>query len=463
MRLTFFGAAGEVTGSKHLVEFGEQRILLDCGMYQGPAREQGDRNRLPFPGSSITAILISHAHLDHVGLLPVLVKSGFTGPIISTAATRDLAELILLDAAKLQQQDAEYANRKRWPGSELVVPLYTAEDIPAVMQRWQVWPYANGSGIWHDVCPGIKAKLYDAGHILGSAVIVVTDGREAVAFTGDLGRQDTPLLNDPVVVHDPVATLIMESTYGGREHQPVHSVMGKLTELVQRVVARRGKIVVPAFSLGRTQELVYLLHELTDQGRIPRLPIYVDSPLASQITTVFTQHQQEYDAETKSDFRLPGEDPLIFRNLQYTHSVEDSKALNSMSGPLMIISASGMATGGRIMHHLANTLDDPKNMVLFTGYQAQGTVGRHIVERQPTVRLFGRSHPVRAEVATLNDLSAHADVNELSAYAAAITGVRNVYLVHGEPNRASVLQQRLQTDHPDWQVTIPTRGQTYDV
>ncbi len=438
-------------------------MLLDCGLFQGHQEASGKRNALAFDPTGVSAVVISHAHLDHIGLLPVLVKQGFTGPIFSTSATRDLAELILLDAAKLQEQDAAYARRKQWPGAELVVPLYTPDDILAVMARWRSLPYVHDQADWQPILPGVEVKLYDAGHILGSAVILVHSQDGSLAFSGDLGRTNAPLLRDPDPIREPIGTLILEATYGSREHRPVDSVKSELIRVIRQAIAQRGKIVVPAFSLGRTQELVYILHQLTDQGLIPRIPIYVDSPLASRITAVFTRHQRQYDAATKTDFRLPGEDPLIFRNLHYTHSVEESKALNSLPGPIMIISASGMATGGRILHHLANTISDPNTIVLFTGYQGQGTVGRHLVDGMKTVRLFGQSLPVRAEVAIINDLSAHADARELETYAAGLDGLRRIFLVHAEPDRAEALAQRLTTNHPNWQVTIPQIGQSFEI
>lgn len=463
MRLTFYGAAGGVTGSKHLVTFSSGQVLLDCGMEQGSADRGQPQDRLAFDVHKVSAVIVSHAHLDHIGLLPVLIKQGYRGRVYSTAATRDLSELILLDAAKLQQQDAEYAKRKGWPGAESIVPLYVPDDIPAVMERWEVLPHEHADSRWQAVAPGLEVKLYDAGHILGSAATTLRVDDRRLAYTGDLGRWQAPLLRDPSLIKDEVATLILESTYGVRRHHPVDSVYDRLVEIVRTAIARRGKIIVPAFSLGRTQELVYILHHLTDQGGLPRLPIYVDSPLAGRVTEVFIRHQQEYDGATATDFRLPGENPLAFRNLHYTHSVEESKALNSTPGPLMIISASGMATGGRVMHHLANSLADPKNIILFTGYQAAGTVGRSLVDGARSLHLFGRNVTVRARVETVNDLSAHADADELERYAAAIRGLKNVFLVHGEVDRAAALREYLRQRHPAWEITVPRIGQSFEV
>lgn len=464
MRITFCGAAGEVTGSQHLLDLGGHRILLDCGLHQGRHQDMSERNgKFQFDPASIEAVIVSHAHLDHVGLLPVLIKNGYRGKIFSTGATRDLAEQILLDAAKLQQQEADYANRHKLDEAPFVQPLYGQDHIPPVMDRWERLPYMHDDPRWQSVVPGVEVKLYDAGHILGSAVTVVQSGGERIAFTGDLGRWGAPLLRDPQTITDEVNTLISEATYGDRLHHPIASVHQQLVDIVKATVAQQGKIIVPAFSLGRTQELVYILHQLTDRGMIPRLPIYVDSPLASRITEVFEQHQRDYDQQSHTDFTELGEDPLIFRNLQYTGSVEESKSLNLKPGPMMIISASGMANGGRVMHHLKNNLSDAKNTILFTGYQAAHTDGRALVEGAKHLRLFGQTVPVAASIAIVNDLSAHADANELEQYAASIPGLQNVFLVHAEPDRAQQLQQRLQQHHVDWHVEIPHLGQVVEL
>jgi metallo-beta-lactamase family protein len=430
---------------------------LDCGLEQG--RDQSPhQDQLPFDAASISAVVISHAHLDHIGLLPVLVKQGFTGTIYSTGATKDLSEQILLDAAHLQEQDAAFAAKKRWEGWDKIQPLYTTDDIPPVMNQWQVLPYQFITPGWTTILPGVQVKLYDAGHILGSAVTVVQFDGIILAYTGDLGRYNAPLLRDPDPISDPVTDLIMESTYGTRLHHPVNTVNETLITVIQSAIARGGKIVVPAFSLGRTQEFVYILHKLTDEGRLPRIPIIVDSPLAGRITEVFTRHQRDYDVAAGEDFTQRGEDPLMFSNLRYTHTVEESKALNSETGPMLIISASGMASGGRVMHHLANSLADPKNTILFTGYQATGTMGRNIVSGAKQVHLFGRTIPVRAAITILNDLSAHADAAELERYAAAFTALQKIFLVHGEEDRAIGLRDSLLQRHPNWRVIVPHVG-----
>lgn len=457
LTITFCGAAGAVTGSKHLLNDGQQKVLLDCGLEQGKDQSP-HQDQLPFTAAEIKAVIISHAHLDHIGLLPVLVKQGFSGTIYSTGATKDLSEQILLDAAHLQEQDAAYAAKKRWEGWDKIQPLYIVNDIPPVMERWQELPYQFIKSGWTEILPGVQVKLYDAGHILGSEVTVVSMGGTTIAYTGDLGRYDAPLLRDPDPIVEVVPTLIMESTYGNRLHHPVSAINEQLINVVKNTSIRGGKIIVPAFSLGRTQEFVYILHKLTDEGKLLRVPIVVDSPLASRITEVFTKHQQDYDKAVGEDFSRKGEDPLLFGNLRYTHSVEESKALNTTPGPMIIISASGMASGGRVMHHLANNLADPKNTILFTGYQAVGTLGRSLVEGAKQVKMFGQHIPVRAEIAVLNDLSAHADAAELEKYAAAINGLQRVFLVHGEEDRAIALRDSLLIRHPQWKVIVPHVG-----
>ncbi|MBI3572984.1 MAG: MBL fold metallo-hydrolase [Candidatus Kerfeldbacteria bacterium] len=417
MKLTFYGAAKEVTGSKHLVDLAGSRILLDCGLFQGRRQETQERNQhVGFDPRTIDAVVVSHAHLDHVGWLPLLVKGGYSGAIYGTSATRDLAELILLDAAHIQVQDADYMNRHQYAEAPLHEPLYRPEDIPAVIKLWQPLTHAFLDPAWHRLTPTVECRLYDAGHILGSAAIVLR-GREAgqekvLVFTGDLGRHGAPLLRDPDPIDVPAQTLIMEATYGDRRHHPVESVKAQLVAVVRHAFAQGGKVVVPAFSLGRTQELVYLLHQLTDHGDIPRLPIFVDSPLSERITSVFEAHQRDYDKQTGLDFSRLGEDPLVFRNLTYVHSVEESKALNTLQGPAMILSASGMVTAGRIIHHLVNTIGSPKNTVLFTGYQAAHTLGRKLLSGAKTLDAYGQHIPVRAAATQLagRDSRSHSNV-----------------------------------------------------
>ncbi|MEX2054906.1 MAG: MBL fold metallo-hydrolase, partial [Candidatus Andersenbacteria bacterium] len=376
LKLTFFGGAGGVTGSKHLIENGTEKVLLDCGTFQG-LPDIRERNRsFPFPPDEITAVILSHAHLDHCGMLPLLVKRGFRGSIYATAATRDVAHCMLLDAASIEVQDAEYRATHHIGSPDDRVPLFTPEDIPATIDRFVTVPYARERDEWQTVTPTIKLKFYDAGHILGSAIAVLdittATGSRSLAYTGDIGLPATPLLADPEVPHEPIETMLIESTYGARTHDSQDKALERLASTINRVIERQGKIIIPAFALGRTQLFVYLLHKLTDEGHIPRLPMYVDSPLATRITQIFKQYGTLFDSTTGTDFPGAEHRPLMFRNLDYVESINESKALNSKPGPFIIVAASGMMTSGRVVHHLRHSINDPRNAVLITGYQAHG-------------------------------------------------------------------------------------------
>ncbi len=460
--ITFFGAAGGVTGSKHLLTVRDTRILLDCGLSQG-LPDTRERNRaLPFPPESISAVVISHAHLDHIGMLPLLVKRGFTGPIYATAATIAIAKHLLNDFAHLETQDAKYNERHHFGPPDAREPLVTPADIPPVMKQFVAISYARDNSDWRDIASGVRLKIYDSGHILGSAIIVIeatTAGSPTyLAYTGDLGPTNVPLLHDPEVPTEPITTLLLESTYGSRKHEPQAAAVDRLVEVITRVCARGGKIIVPAFALGRTQLLVYLLHKMIDEQRIPRFPIYVDSPLAESITDVFQAHARDFDTAATTDFKGAHHTPLLFRNLTYVSSVMESKALNAAHGPLMIISASGMMTGGRVVHHLRNAITDPNNAVLITGFQAIGTPGRALVEGAKEIDFFGERLPVKAEIILFNEFSAHADSVGLQKYAEAFPSLKHVALVHGEPHQADDLAQQLKAAHPEWQVDRPNEG-----
>lgn len=457
MKITSYGGAGGVTGSKHLVEIGDYRVLLDCGMFQGHRRESQRLNQqLPFDPTTINAVVLSHGHLDHCGMLPLLVKRGYQGRIYTTAGTRDVAEWILKDAAHIQAQDADYMNRHRIEGADSAAPLFDEADVAATMARFLPVPYVRDSGAWFTIAPNLHLKLYDAGHILGSAVTVL-EGQEAgrtvrLAFSGDLGRCNTPLLPDPEPITDEVSLLLLESTYGDRLHRPVAEAAERLVNIISRTATNGGKIIVPSFALGRTQELIYVLHQLTDAGRLPRIPIYVDSPLASNLTEVFVRHPENYDRESWQEFGSRGEPPLAFRNLRFVQTVDESKHLNQAAGPFLVISASGMCEAGRILHHLANGLEDEKNVILITGFQAQNTLGRRLVEGARDVRIFGKRYHVRARVEVLNEFSAHADAAELLHYAEHVPGLAQVLLVHGEPHGMESLAEHLRRAHPAWNV-----------
>ena len=468
MKITFYGAAGEVTGSKHVVEVGGKRVLLDCGTFQGKRSDSLAKNaamaaELP----TVDAVVLSHAHQDHCGLLPVLVKRGYAGKIFTTKSTAEITELMLTDSAHIQEQDYGFLQRHHMKLAEPSGPLYTAVDVAPTMARFETVPYQHSKPGWTTIAPGVRLKLYEAGHILGSAVTVLEmdgpHGLERVAYTGDLGRPHTPLLRDPDFVREEVSTLLLESTYGNRVHQSVQEAMGRLKDVIHRAVARRGKIIVPTFALGRTQELIYILHQLVDAREIPALPIFIDSPLAVNLSDVFARRREDFDLQTWHDFSRPGETPLAFRNLIYTRSVQESKDLNTRPGPFMVISASGMCEAGRIRHHLLNGLSDPRNVIMVTGFMAANTLGRRLVEGAREVRVFDRKLRVRAEVAVFNEFSAHADAADLQSYAEHVPSLVNVFLVHGEADQAEGLRQRLVAAHPNWQVALAVRGNTVTV
>ena len=471
MNLTFWGAARTVTGSMHELRAHGKRYLLDCGLYQGRRKEALERNsRLPFPGAAIEAVILSHAHIDHSGNLPSLAKNGFTGPVFATPATRDLCDAMLRDSAYLQERDAAYVNKRRArrklidPEAEdgsAVGPLYDVTDAEQVLTQFRSVPLHTRT----ELDRGLHYEACEAGHMLGSSSIVIesTGGTRPIrlAFSGDVGRKGLPIINDPEPL-PPVDYLIMESTYGDRFHEKLGAVADKLADVVNRTAERGGRIVAPAFAVGRTQQIVLLLHELIKAGRIRNLPIFVDSPLAVNVTEVFRKHANMFDEETRR-FLVDGDDPFGFKLLRYVRDVSESKALNDYHGPLLIISASGMCEGGRILHHLKNSIGDPRNTVLITGFQAEHTLGRKIVERQPEVPIFGEPYPLRAEVDKLNELSGHADQGELLEWMKPmVPGLKRVFLVHGEPTQAAALAAAIR-DRYDLDVVVPARGESFEL
>lgn len=463
MKITFFGAVREVTGSMHLLAVNGSQVLLDCGLCQGKRKEAFERNRnLPFDAGSIDACVLSHAHIDHSGNLPTLVNRGFGGRIFATPATVDLCDIMLRDSVHLQLRDVEYVNEKRAKqGKNLFEPLALPEDVDRVMERFESVPYETTK----EVVSGLRITFHDAGHILGSAVTTIDfKGKNAASrllFTGDLGRKDMPILKDPVVAHD-VDCLMTESTYGNRLHPAREDVKRALKALIWKVMERRSKLVIPSFSVGRTQQLVYFLRELYKEGEIPLLPVYVDSPLSSRATEVYEKHRECYDQETMRIIRR-GDDPFAFRGLTYITEVDDSKELNDAEGPIVIISASGMCEGGRILHHLKNSIEDSRNVILFVGYQAENTFGRRIVQHQEPIRIFGEEYKLRAEVHSIEALSAHADRNELLDYFREMgPKVRQAFIVHGEMEEATSFSESLRQLGAR-NVTIPERGQSVEL
>lgn len=467
MKITFHGAAQTVTGSQHLVEVNGYRILLDCGMYQGRRKLAFQRNRnLPFDPRSIDAVVLSHAHIDHSGNIPSLVKGGYTGPIYATHATRDLCATMLPDSGHIQEQDAKWVNKKLKPGEDPVDPLYTQEDALDSLENFVSVSYGRP----RQILEGIELTLVDAGHMLGSATVIldVNDhdaGRDIrLVFSGDIGRIGLPILKDPTIL-DYADVVIMESTYGDRVHEPIEVTDQTLMQMIRRIMESKGVLVVPAFAVGRTQQLVYELQKMYSAGELPRFPIYVDSPLAINATAVFRQHPEVYDRETREYMlRYDDDDPFGFDLLSYTRRVEDSKALNTQDGPFIVISASGMAEAGRILHHLKNRIEDDRNVILVTGWQAPHTLGRRLVDGVTPVRIFGREYEVKARVETLNALSGHADSNELVGWVAGMDKrPRQIYLVHGEVEQATALQHRLESELEIQSVKIPEMHEQVEI
>lgn len=443
MRIHFHGAARTVTGSQYLLEAGGARILIECGLFQGRRAEMYERNRnFRFDPARLDAVLLSHAHIDHSGNLPNLVKQGYRGPIYATSATADLADIMLRDSGHIQEADAVFVNKRRAErGEPPVEPLYTEQDAAQVAPLFRPQDYDRP----FEVASGVTAEFIEAGHILGSAAIrieVREGGRTTrLWFSGDIGRRDLPLLRDPVLPSD-ADYLMMECTYGDKPHRDPVKAHLEFHQAVLRTVRRGGKVIVPAFAVGRTQELVYSLHLMNVAGTL-RVPVYVDSPLALHATQVFEKHPECYDEQTLQFIRLGKHPALSFEGLRYVQTVEESKALNDRKEPMVIISASGMAEAGRILHHLKNNIEDSRNTVLIVGWQAPYTLGRRLAEREKTVRIYGETYSVEAEVVTIGGLSAHAGQDLLIEYARALNGrARGVMLVHGEERAATTLRQQ---------------------
>lgn len=460
MKVTFWGAARTVTGSMHLMETAhKQRVLLDCGLFQGSRKKAEEINRnIPFEPPSLLALVLSHAHIDHSGLIPLLSKKGFAGPIYATPATVDLCRIMLADSAHIQVSDARWINKKREKnGEEEIQPLYLPEDVERAMKQFVAVDY----GDLFSPIEGMEVEFRDAGHILGSATVNISvrekDRTIRLGFTGDVGRPDRPIIRDPQPMQD-CEYLISESTYGGETHEPIQDATKRLEQVIGRTIERGGKVIIPAFSVGRTQEIVYALDQLWKEERLPVIPIFVDSPLAVNATDVYRAHPECFDAQMH-EFMLSDANPFGFERLTYVRDVEQSKALNSRHDPMVIISASGMCEGGRILHHLRNNIEDPRNTVLMVGFSAQHTLGARIAERRPEVRIFGIEHALKAEVVRMDSYSAHADQPELLQFHSHLDRERlkQVFLVHGNLDRQEILKEAMESEgYPN--VTIPDRG-----
>ncbi|HTR97890.1 MAG TPA: MBL fold metallo-hydrolase [Candidatus Acidoferrales bacterium] len=461
--LSFLGAARTVTGSRHLIRFGGRSVLFDCGLFQGHRDEAERINRtFQFEPGGLDAVVVSHAHLDHTGNLPTLSAQGFSGPIHVTSATADLARVMLADSAFLMQKDVEHVNRHARAGRTPRQPLYTPHDVEATLGRFETHGYHER---W-TVLPGMTATYSDAGHILGSAVTTIefeANGRSLrLCMGGDLGRPRRPILRDPETPPAP-DVLVLESTYGDRRHAAEAETLAGLADAVQRTAARGGRVLVPAFAVGRTQELVATLHELIQAGRVPDLPMFVDSPMARNATAIFTHHPECFDEQAAAAFGKGDGEPFGFGRLRYVATPEESRALNDRPGPCIIISASGMCEGGRVLHHLQHTLGDERNTVLFVGFQGEGTLGRRLRDGAETVNVFGEPVRVRAEIAALDGFSAHADQQELLDWVGGFERPPGtIFLVHGEPGPAETLAALLRARTPA-QVHVPVKGQEFEL
>lgn len=467
MELEFWGAAQTVTGSMHIVHTPHARVLLECGLTQGRRKESYEKNKnLPFRARDIDVVVLSHAHIDHSGALPILIKNGFKGSIYVTPATRDLCRAMLEDAASIQQHDANYIKRRierDHSDMEPVEPLYDMDDVVHTLERMIAVPYHQSIRIAN----GVDLTFYDAGHVLGSAIVsldVDDEGdKKRLIFSGDVGQKGAPILRDPEV---PAGghVLLLESTYGDRRHKPREALDDDLGEVVARTYKRGGKVIIPSFALERAQEVIFALKRLRNAGRLPPMPVYVDSPLTVRITDIFRLHPDCYDAGARK-LLSHGDSPFDFPELNYVEAVEDSKRVTGSEGPAIIISAGGMCEYGRILHHLRATIGSRENTIVIVGFQAQHTLGRRLVEGRSRVRIFGVEHERRAEVVVLDGFSAHADQQGLLEFAdkARESGpLRNIFLVHGEPASQQTLHDLLEgRGFPD--VRVPKRGERFRV
>jgi metallo-beta-lactamase family protein len=464
MQIQFLGATRTTTGSMYLFEVNGRRLLLECGLFQGKRGESIERNRtFPFDPRTVDAVILSHAHIDHCGNLPNLCRQGFEGNIYCTFATRDLASIMLEDSAQIQRDDAAFVSKKRAKqGLPPVDPLYSATDAEKALRQFVTLNYDRPL----PVSDGVTVTFRDAGHILGAAQVCLdireNDRQFRYLFSGDIGRGDDDILRDPVPV-DNVDYLQVESTYGGRDHSPKSNGNTEILQLVRETLERRGKIIIPAFSVGRTQQIVYTFHQMTLAGQLPRIPIFVDSPLSVNATEIYRLHPECFN-ETIYAFLRERENPFGMENLTYIREVAHSRKLNELKDSAIIISASGMAEAGRIRHHLANNISDPNNLVLFIGYCAEHTLGAQILSRRNPVNIFGEPHQVRARIASLDSFSGHADRTELRRYVESLTGnIRKISVIHGEESQALAFAETLRSLKPAAEVIVPEYRQSVSI
>ncbi|MDZ7724089.1 MAG: MBL fold metallo-hydrolase [candidate division KSB1 bacterium] len=465
MDIQFCGAARNVTGSQHLLTINGKKLLLDCGLYQGKRKDTYTKNKnFLYNPAEIDAMVLSHAHIDHSGNIPNLVANGYDGPIYATSATVSLCQIMLRDSAHIQEKDIEYVNKRRARKNEPPVePLYSMDDAEQAVQHFVGLQYDRSM----QILPGVRLTFRDAGHILGSSCVLLEieeNGKtRRFGFSGDVGREEMPILRDPNKLRD-LDVFIMESTYGNRVHPKMQDTEKKLTGIINETVDRGGKIIIPAFAVGRTQTLVYIMHKLFNTNRIPNLPIYVDSPLACNATDVFRMHPECFDRETYRLFLKNHDDPFGFGRLKYIRDVEDSKALNFQKEPHIIISASGMAEAGRILHHLKNNIGNPNNLILLVGYAAQHTLARKLIEKVNPVRIFGDEYEVKARIKSMDHFSGHADCNELIDYMEFMSPdrLKHLFLVHGEEKQSLPFMELLEK-HGYGNASYPELGERVSI
>jgi metallo-beta-lactamase family protein len=462
MKIGFHGGVGEVTGSRHLLDAEGLKVLLDCGMFQGHRDEARAKNlRAPFDPKTVDVLLLSHAHMDHSGSIPLLVKNGFKGTIRCTDATKEMTALMLRDSARLQEQDAFFFNKLHAKDGKKITPLYTEADVQACLPLFKAEPYET----WIVLSPKVRFRFHNAGHVLGSAMIEVevttSEGRRTVFFTGDLGRRKALMMDSPNAPKD-VDYLLIESTYGDRVHETVDDVEGIMKTVVAKAIRDKGKILIPSFALERTQEIVFVLEKMIRHGQIPHIPVYVDSPMAISLTEIFSKYLDGFSFSPEfKDYVAKEGNPFDFKTVNYTRTPQESMKLNDMKGPMIILSASGMCEGGRILHHLRNNIEKKETQILIVGYQGEGTLGRRLQEGAKAVKIFDVTHPVLAQVTTLHTFSAHADRDDLLWFMkTAAPSPRTIFLVHGDPSDRVALKAHLAAEGLT-RVECPEYGQEF--